>query len=83
MKLTEEKIDSLISDVKSIVKQQGTNRTSILTILFTVFVTLKLTGYISWSWWWVTAPLWGGIALFMFILILCILLLFLAYMLKK
>lgn len=25
-----------------------------------VFVVLKLTGYISWSWWWVTAPFWGG-----------------------
>jgi hypothetical protein len=23
-----------------------------------VFVVLKLTGYINWSWWWVTAPFW-------------------------
>lgn len=23
-----------------------------------IFITLKLTGYISWSWWWVTAPFW-------------------------
>ena len=82
MKLSEEKIDSLINDVKTIVKQWGTNRTGLLTILFIVFVTLKLTGYISWSWWWVTAPLWGGLALFIFILMLCILLLFLAYILK-
>ena len=35
---------------------------SLLTILFAVFVTLKLTGYITWSWWWVTAPLWGPVA---------------------
>ena len=28
--------------------------------MFIVFLVLKLTGYISWSWWWVTAPLWGG-----------------------
>ena len=27
-------------------------------ILFVVFLILKLTGYIEWSWWWVTAPLW-------------------------
>ena len=27
-----------------------------------VFITLKLTGFIDWSWWWVTAPLWGGAA---------------------
>lgn len=27
-------------------------------ILFLIFMTLKLTGFINWSWWWVTAPLW-------------------------
>jgi hypothetical protein len=27
-------------------------------ILFVVFLILKLTGFITWSWWWVTAPLW-------------------------
>lgn len=29
-------------------------------VLFVVFLVLKLTGYIAWSWWWITAPLWGG-----------------------
>lgn len=28
-----------------------------------LFIALKLLGYIDWSWWWVTAPLWGGFAL--------------------
>ena len=28
--------------------------------LFLVFLVLKLTGTITWSWWWVTAPLWVG-----------------------
>jgi hypothetical protein len=28
------------------------------TVLFLVFLVLKLTGNIDWSWWWVTAPLW-------------------------
>ena len=36
---------------------------SILTILFVVFVTLKLTGNIDWSWWWVTSPLWLPLAI--------------------
>jgi len=27
-------------------------------LLFLVFLTLKLTGYITWSWVWVIAPLW-------------------------
>lgn len=30
---------------------------------FLVLLALKLTGHIDWSWWWITAPLWGGIAL--------------------
>lgn len=28
-----------------------------------LFIGLKLTGHIDWSWWWVTAPLWGGPAI--------------------
>ena len=36
---------------------------SILTILFVVFLTLKLTGNIDWSWWWVTSPLWLPLAI--------------------
>lgn len=31
--------------------------------LFIVFLVLKLTGYIDWSWWWVTCPIWGAFAL--------------------
>ncbi len=27
-----------------------------------LFIGLKLAGYISWSWWFVTMPLWGGLA---------------------
>jgi hypothetical protein len=33
---------------------------SFFSLLFLLFLGLKLTGYIDWSWWWVTAPLWGG-----------------------
>lgn len=35
----------------------------LLGILGLIFVTLKLTGTITWSWWWVTAPFWAGFAL--------------------
>lgn len=28
-------------------------------LLAIVFITLKLTGFINWSWWWILAPLWG------------------------
>jgi FtsH-binding integral membrane protein len=30
----------------------------LLGILGLIFVTLKLTGYITWSWWWVLSPFW-------------------------
>lgn len=33
----------------------------VLSALGIVFVALKLCGVISWSWWWVTLPFWGGI----------------------
>lgn len=42
-------------------------------VLFLVFLILKLTGIsvvATWSWWWVTAPLWGGVALFFVIWVL-------------
>lgn len=29
-----------------------------LGILGLIFITLKLTDYIDWSWWWVLAPIW-------------------------
>ncbi|WP_205191556.1 hypothetical protein [Burkholderia sp. LMG 13014] len=38
------------------------------TVLFLIFLTLKLTGVIDWSWWWITAPLWAGIAIFFAVL---------------
>lgn len=35
----------------------------VLGLLGCAFVVLKLCGVITWSWWWVTAPFWGGAAL--------------------
>jgi hypothetical protein len=32
-------------------------------LLGVLFVALKLTGHISWSWWWVTTPFWGWLVL--------------------
>lgn len=39
-------------------------------LLFIVFLVLRLTHVIDWSWWWVTAPLWGPLAIVLVILIL-------------
>lgn len=41
--------------------------------LFVIFLILKLTKVIDWSWWWVTAPLWGGILLWIILIMAYIL----------
>lgn len=38
-------------------------------LLAIVFIVLKLTKVINWSWWWVVSPLWLPIALVLVILI--------------
>ena len=45
------------------------------TILFVVFLILKLTGYIDWSWWWVTAPLWIPFAIFLVVIVIYVIIL--------
>jgi hypothetical protein len=44
----------------------GIGFAGLLTILF---IGLKLTGYISWSWWWVLSPLWISILLVIIIFV--------------
>lgn len=41
-------------------------------LLAIVFITLKLTGYIAWSWWWVLSPLWIPFALIAVVLLFCL-----------
>ena len=40
-----------------------------LSVLGIVFIVLKLTGNITWSWWLVLLPLYGGVALVVVILL--------------
>lgn len=42
----------------------GIGFTGLLAILF---IGLKLTGTVDWSWWWVLAPLWAPLALFLLV----------------
>ena len=32
-------------------------------VLFLIFLVLKLCKVITWSWWWVTSPLWIAVAI--------------------
>ena len=57
-----------------------------LQALFLVFLVLKLTGktvVASWSWWWVTAPLWGGLAIGLVILLIGLLFIGLSILLNR
>lgn len=49
--------------MKTEVKVVNQSSVSFAGLLFIAFLVLKLTGVITWSWWWVTAPLWGGLAI--------------------
>lgn len=42
----------------------------VLGIVFIVFLILKLTDNIDWSWWWVTSPLWIPIGIVTIIILL-------------
>lgn len=39
-------------------KETSSSGLGLGTIIFIVFLVLKLTGYITWGWFWVIAPLW-------------------------
>ena len=42
------------------------------TLLFVVFLVLKLCNVIDWSWWWVTAPIWIPVAFCLLIIIITV-----------
>jgi hypothetical protein len=58
----------------------GIGFTGLLTIAFTI---LKLTGNISWSWWWVVSPLWIPLAFYAVVFLVTLLLAFLFAMVGK
>ena len=51
--------------------------TSICGVLLIVFVVLKLTDVIDWSWWWVLSPLWGQLALLVLLIFIKLISIFL------
>ena len=54
-------------------KKSSTSSISAVTLLTLVFVVLKLTHVIGWSWWWVLSPLWISAAIaVVFVLIWCV-----------
>ncbi len=48
----------------------STGGITVFSAVFIVLLVLKLTHFIDWSWWWVTVPLWGPLALVVAVLLL-------------
>lgn len=48
---------------------------NVLGALGIVFITLKLCGVITWSWWIVLLPFWGGLAVFFALVLVYLILL--------
>lgn len=65
-----------MSDDKSNSATGGIGFAGLLTILF---IGLKLTGYIDWSWWWVLSPLWISALLVLAIVAIFLAILGIAY----
>ena len=55
---------------------------SLTMVLFIVFLILKLTNNIDWSWWWVTCPLWIGLVILISVLLIVGLITFISKLLN-
>ncbi len=62
----------------SITKEQKSDGIGVSLFIFLIFLTLKITNQIDWSWWWVTSPLWlpTAIVIGMFLLFMAVTFLF-------
>jgi membrane protein YdbS with pleckstrin-like domain len=60
-----------MSDTNNSTSSGGIGFAGLLAILF---IALKLTGAIAWSWWWVLSPLWisAGVGLIMLLVIVVV-----------
>lgn len=52
-----------MSKVSTAIKMALGGSCPVAYLLGLIFITLKLVGTITWSWWWVTAPFWAPWAL--------------------
>ena len=58
-----------MSNVTTTTTGGGIGFTGLLTVLF---IGLKLTGYIDWSWIWVLSPIWIGFVIFVMIFVIAL-----------
>lgn len=61
--------DACWSALKSISKKRSRGGPGFSSLLGLMFIGLKLTDHIDWSWWWVLAPLWIPGALVLLVIV--------------
>lgn len=69
-----------MSENKNSSASGGIGFSSLLTVLF---IGLKLTHYINWSWWWVLSPLWISAAIVIGLVVVVLLIALLAAYIRK
>lgn len=57
---------------KNQIRQSGGGGIGFIGLLTIVFVVLRLCNVIQWSWWWVLAPTWIPLLLFIIVLIIVV-----------
>lgn len=60
--------------------QNTSSGVTFASLLFLLFLALKLTHVIDWSWWWITAPIWGP---FVIVVVALIIITVIAVLLNK
>ena len=54
-------------------KESSSSGVSFMGLLTILFIALKLTNFIDWSWWWVLSPMWITALIFVFAVIVLVL----------
>jgi hypothetical protein len=54
-------------------KESSSSGISFMGLLTILFIALKLTNFIDWSWWWVLSPMWLTAVIFVFAVIVLVL----------
>lgn len=66
--MTIAELNTLVRAIKT--NMFGDKNSDLLGLLCVAFIILKLTGVISWSWWWVLSPIWIPAAIAIVLLVL-------------
>ena len=62
--------DTCSSALKSVAKKRRRRGPGFFSLLGLLFIGLKLTGHIDWSWWWVLAPIWIKFAVLILVIVI-------------